>query len=112
MDCSDLFRAVPTDLGICCAFNLASDSFNNTTGWTDYSRQEEKDRTLAGGKAEPGRRNGLTVLLDQHSNQKSFGSINQDNRGIQVTVILFQFSPIAVISDTLVTGMLSPGVSR
>ena len=44
-------------------------------------------------KVQPGRRNGLTVLLDQHSNQKSFGSVNQDNRGLQVFFILL---PVAI----------------
>ena len=82
MNCSQLFKAVPTDSGMCCSFNLALSLADS-----EYSRLLDHhggEPRAAAGKAMVGRSKGLTLLLDQHSNQKSFGSLARDSRGMQV----------------------------
>ena len=81
-NCSQLFRAVPTDSGMCCSFNLALGLVDS-----QYFRLLDLlggESRPAAGKAMVGRSKGLSVLLDQHSNQKSFGSLSRDSRGMQV----------------------------
>jgi hypothetical protein len=85
VNCSELFQAVPTDSGMCCAFNMA-DSLRPSS----YSRllsemQGGGPRTTAG-KAQVGQTRGLGLLLDQQSNRKSFGTVETDSRGLRVFV--------------------------
>ena len=74
--CSKLFKTVPTDSGICCAFNLdlALGSSNYSAlvkemeSKTDYSSNHNFKSTTGGSSK------GLEIVIDQHSNQVPSGS--------------------------------------
>ena len=89
MPCDQLFRAVPTDSGICCAFNMA-DTLRNSSYARLLAKMQEKeegDETATKKetkKARVGRSKGLRVLLDQQYNTKSFGTVLSDSRVMQV----------------------------
>ena len=80
VDCAKLFKPVPTDTGICCAFNN-----NNVLRDSEYSRllkrKQSEDRILGGDdevhihRAEIGVKKGLQVFIDQHSNRVTAGSV-------------------------------------
>ena len=93
--CEQLFEAVPTDVGICCAFN-----FNSSLTETTYAKliRELKDkerRTLDAGPDTLGRGvlrgkvgfdMGLKVVLDSHSNLASPATISSDGNAFQVFI--------------------------
>ena len=80
---------IPTDSGICCAFNA-----ENTLRETSYSELvkemqdiDKRDRGfpfMNKQKAIVGKENGLKLFLDSHSNQVSFGTIASNFKGFQV----------------------------
>ena len=84
VDCAKLFKPVPTDTGICCAFNN-----KNVLRDSEYSRllrrRQSEDRILGGDdeeedeehihRAEIGVKKGLQVFIDQHSNRVTAGSV-------------------------------------
>jgi hypothetical protein len=84
MDCSQLFQTVPTDSGMCCAFNYVSTLRNSTysellntmNGNINGTKSNEKKAR----KAKQGKRNGLRIVLDQHSSKKSVGTLSKDER--------------------------------
>ncbi|XP_023344136.1 mucin-5AC [Eurytemora carolleeae] len=89
-DCRKMFRKVATDSGFCCAFNnhqQLQDSEYKTLMQT--MTQEEINATTSEDteyKIEPGLSQGLTVILDKHSNLESLGSVDRDWEGFQVFV--------------------------
>ena len=84
MKCRDLFKSVPTDSGICCAFNhrqLLRDS--------QYSRllslKQREERTNKSSDpllASVGVTKGLKLILDQHSNLVTAGSVPSTSKYI------------------------------
>ena len=84
VDCAKLFKPVPTDTGICCAFNN-----KNVLRDSEYSRllrrRQSEDKILDGDdeeedeehihRAEIGVKKGLQVFIDQHSNRVTAGSV-------------------------------------
>ena len=89
MPCDHLFRAVPTDSGICCAFNMADTLRNSSYARLLASMQtgEERQETNTkkeNKKAQVGRSKGLKVLLDQQYNTKSFGTVESDSKAMKV----------------------------
>lgn len=106
-DCRHLFTPVPTDAGLCCAFNSRAIIRAGECGApgeaTDYAclvkeLQAEAGRTdLDDGGAGPGtmdglrpagagRRWGLQVILDQHSNLDSPGTIYSNDNSFKVFI--------------------------
>ena len=76
-DCRDLFRPVPTDAGICCAFN-----HRQTLRDSQYSRllkmkqrEDSAGENSQGFPASVGVAKGLKVIMDQHSNLVTAGSV-------------------------------------
>ena len=85
VDCSQLFQPVPTDFGMCCSFN-----YRNSLRNSSFSRLLQKmgrsvEESLLK-KATVGKRNGLRLFIDQHTNLKSFGTESRDNYAVQVYV--------------------------
>ena len=85
LNCSDLFRKVPTDTGMCCALNII-DPLKN-------SKYQQMVQELQGGGrneiiagSEVGQGNGLRLTLDLHSNKVSFGTLDQDYDAFNVFV--------------------------
>ena len=75
VNCSDLFSRVSTDTGFCCALNI-----QDLLRESEYQalikeiQGETKTRKV---DSQEGRRNGLRLTLDLHSNTVSFGSLDQ-----------------------------------
>ena len=95
MKCSDIFTTFPTDVGMCCSFNIkaAEEIFYNST-YTNLIKELQLKDKLASFQYEnistilpmdfttqPGKNRGLTVVLDSHSNLFSPGSNNADTNG-------------------------------
>ena len=84
IDCSSLFTRVPTDSGMCCALN-----WQNTLRTSEYKRLVE---SMQGSTAnhtmlsQSGKKDGLRLLLDLHSNRVSFGTLNQDFNAFKVFI--------------------------
>merc|ERR1712046_421299 len=84
VDCSDLFRRVPTDMGMCCALNTV-DPLRDS----EYKRLVEELR--GHGKTKnvelaAGRDNGLSLTLDLHSNTVSFGTLDQQHSAFSLFI--------------------------
>ena len=87
--CAAIFSTYPTDQGMCCTFNMkAADELflgdtypqliqklQNIEKFTGFNIPVEKQKT------QPGKNNGLLVLLDSHSDILSASSIDEDNQG-------------------------------
>ena len=94
MDCQELFETVPTDSGMCCAFNMKKSL--KQSRYSDLVKKMQKiDNTIMNRKTDTeesqkmvkiGKRNGLRLVLDQHSNKVSFGTVAQDYNGFQVFI--------------------------
>ena len=88
-DCRDLFQTVPTDSGMCCAFNMDTSALKHSLYKELIQDMREKNNeTENRGEFEiiPGKRNGLRVMLDNHQNKVTFGSVFDDALGMQVFV--------------------------
>ena len=92
VDCSRLFKPVPTDMGICCSFNhknvLKDSEFQQLLQHKQMNRQmnskiENEDQTYL---AEIGVGRGLQVFVDQHSNRISAGSVLSASRCVKTIV--------------------------
>ena len=111
MDCAELFTKVPTDQGICCAFNtenavkpsLYSTLVNEMQNSIRYKNEtKEKRKKIA---ATYGKENGLRITLDRHSNFEAIGSVYEEkcsrngisNAGTKVVVIVTMLGILLVI---------------
>ena len=92
VDCAKLFKPVPTDTGICCAFNN-----KNVLRDSEYSRllkrkqknddvEEEEEEQIHG--AEIGVKKGLKVFVDQHSNRITAGSVLSTSKLVWIHPLL------------------------
>ena len=95
MPCSQIFTTFPTDIGMCCSFNIkaADDIFYNSTYTKLIKELQIMDQKMSFQhksisstvhmdlKTQPGKSRGLTVVLDSHSNLFSPGSNNADTNG-------------------------------
>ena len=95
--CSKIFVSFPTDIGICCSFNmraaeeiLVGDTYTkliNQLQNQDYALSFNKDKLPLyyienqEPKTQPGKSKGLTVILDAHSDLFSGGSVGGDTNG-------------------------------
>ena len=92
MDCSTISQKVPTDIGLCCAFNS-----QNALRDSNYSKLIEEMRTSTEFSAEDkkpedphrteaGKSNGLSLVLDLHSNDVSFGTMIEDFKAFRILI--------------------------
>ena len=103
MPCSKLFRASPTDRGMCCSFNVdaADKMFKSSEYQKMIIKMQEQDNSMAFDRQETtsdmrtekeehrpeaGASKGLTLMLDSHSHLLSGGSISDDFRGFIAAV--------------------------
>ena len=76
VNCTKLFKPVPTDLGICCAFNA-----RNVLRDSEFSRLLQRKQSLDPAEegeihtVEVGQGMGLQVVVDQHSNRVTAESV-------------------------------------
>ena len=84
VNCSDLFRRVPTDIGMCCALNTV-DSLRESE-YHDLIRNLQDDHETMDVESKVGRRNGLRLSLDFHSNAVSFGTLEEDYDAFKVFI--------------------------
>ena len=84
MNCYSLFTRVPTDTGMCCALNnvdaLRDSEYKDLV---DKHQGETKTQTV---NSTVGRRNGLRLTLDLHSNTVSFGTLGQEYDAFNVFI--------------------------
>ena len=84
INCSDIFRPVTTDSGVCCAFN--AESVLRDSSFTDLVKEMG-----GGGEAEirnalVGKMKGLSIMMDQHTDEISFGTLMSDTSGFDVFI--------------------------
>jgi hypothetical protein len=95
--CSQIFVTFPTDIGVCCSFNMkAADEILVGETYTKLIKQlQDQDNLLSfekdqlsesytekqEPKTQPGKGKGLNVILDAHSDLFSGGSVNGDTNG-------------------------------
>ena len=84
INCSHLFRRVPTDIGMCCALNTV-DSLRESE-YHDLIKKMQGDMETTDIESKVGRRNGLRLTLDLHSNTVSFGTLDEDYDAFKVFI--------------------------
>ena len=84
VNCSDFFKRVPTDIGMCCALNTM-DSLRESE-YHDLIRNLQDDHETMDVESKVGRRNGLRLSLDFHSNAVSFGTLEEDYDAFKVFI--------------------------
>ena len=75
-NCSSLFSRVPTDTGMCCALNV-EDSLRESEYRGLIKEMQGGEIKTRKVESKEGRRNGLRLTMDLHSNTVSFGSLDQ-----------------------------------
>ena len=102
MDCNKIFQKRPTDIGMCCSFNIEkAENLLSQSKYTDsvselQSKEAGRDissneiqdnvRNEKRHRPEAGRNKGLTVIVDRHSDILSPGTVFDSFRGF-VTII-------------------------
>ena len=76
INCSDIFKKVPTDSGMCCAVNSLESL--RLSGYKDLVEEMQEDKVTQTLKARPSRKKGLRLTLDLHSNSVSLGSLDKE----------------------------------
>lgn len=95
--CASIFTKFPTDLGICCSFNIraAEDIFQGDVYPNLVTKLQKTDRNLSFGDSTPplyytsknepqtlpGKNKGLVLMLDAHTDVFAPGSVNSDYKG-------------------------------
>ena len=89
IECSKIFTKIPTDSGMCCALNV-----DNALKHSQYTElveemQKTKEATEPGKRklrGIPGKKNGIKITLDLHSNFASFGTVFDEVDVFQVFI--------------------------
>ena len=77
VNCSEIFKRIPTDSGMCCSLN--SGEALRASEYRELIREMQGDKMdVKEVKSQVGKMNGLRLTLDLHSNSVSFGSLDQD----------------------------------
>ena len=84
VNCSDYFTRVPTDMGMCCALNV-KDSLR-TSEYRDLVKELQRNKAMQKVKSQEGRRNGLKLTLDLHSNTVSLGTLDQQQNAFKMFI--------------------------
>ena len=75
VNCSELFTRVATDTGMCCALNV-EDSLQESE-YQALIKELQNETRKRKVESQEGRRNGLKLTMDLHSNMVSFGTLDQ-----------------------------------
>lgn len=77
---------MPSDSGICCAFNseLALKDSEYKDLVDEMAAAGSQDKTLW--KARSGMKSGLSVTLDQHSDETTFGTVITDSNAFKIFI--------------------------
>jgi len=99
VDCSSIFEITPTDMGVCCAFNQKSNLksgnvYTNLVGEMQKSDRDlqkknnsnEKTTSMKITQSRAGKSQGLSLILDSHSNEVSPGTVANDFNGFQIFI--------------------------
>ena len=89
VSCSAIFSTFPTDLGMCCTFNMRAAeqlflgaTYSNLIQNLQYLEKHKVQEQLLGNlTTEPGKHKGLIVVLDSHSDVLSASSIDVETKG-------------------------------
>jgi hypothetical protein len=87
--CSHIFSPYPTDQGMCCTFNIkaaeqvfAGELFSQLIeNLQNMKGSLEMDPSVISYSTEPGKNNGLLVVLDSHSDMLSASSLDSNTQG-------------------------------
>ena len=97
--CKDLFTRVPTDSGksscvpslkmstysgMCCALNAKTSLRNSTYSQLVAEMQENKEKKQV--PVSVGKRDGLTLLLDLHSNRATLGTVARSSDAFNIFI--------------------------
>ena len=101
-ECGKIFTPVPTDSGMCCAFNMdkAENIFRESKYESALSKFQEQDIQLGFDnstlpswykesgepKSQPGQNKGLMLILDAHTDRISPGTVYDNFRGFSTIV--------------------------
>ena len=114
--CSRIFKKVTTDSGICCAFNMkeADDLFAKSEYTTHVKGIQEEEKQLAfkardssfdwyeknsEPQSQAGKKMGLTVVLDAHSDYIGDFSTNSDFQGFTAMILNPGDFPLTNLND-------------
>ncbi len=101
INCASIFKTFPSDRGMCCTFNMAhaEDMFRQSNYSQMVSKMQKRDKDSAFGDAsdipswynnEPtskaGRKKGLSIVLDGHTDLIAAGTVNDDVLGFYAVV--------------------------
>ena len=84
VNCSSLFKRVPTDTGMCCALNNVDSLRDSEYKHLVHKHQGETMTQTVNSTV--GRRNGLRLTLDLHSNMVSFGTLGLEYDAFNVFI--------------------------
>ena len=84
VNCSRLFKRVPTDVGICCAINTVDNLKESEYGRLIKDLQGESETEAV--RSMEGLNMGLRLTLDLHSNTVSFGTVDQEYDAFKVFI--------------------------
>ena len=88
VNCSDIFKRIPTDSGMCCALNPGEAL--RESKYRELVRDMQGEGNATGEveevKSQVGKMNGLRLTLDLHSNSVSFGSLEHDYNAFNVFI--------------------------
>ena len=88
-DCKELFQTIPTDSGMCCAFNMDLATLRDSLYKDliqDMKEENNEREQMKDYRVNVGKKSGLTIMLDNHYNSVTFGSVFDDALGMQVYV--------------------------
>jgi len=96
--CSAIFKAFPTDQGICCSFNMkAADEIYTETRFRDILLEMQSIDKMSSAhpklrakvldfKTQPGKNRGLFLMLDAQSNMMLPGSVHENRNGFTAVI--------------------------
>ena len=89
IECGKLFQRIPTDSGMCCAFN--AESALKASAYSDLveemrikSSPDNEEKIIDNAKV--GEKKGLQILVDQHSDHTSYGTVFSNFNGFKVFI--------------------------
>ena len=84
VNCSELFKRVPTDSGFCCALNAVDPL--RASEYQSLIKEMQLGKRTQKVKSRVGREVGLKLVLDLHSNTVSFGTLDQQHLAFNMLI--------------------------
>ena len=84
VNCSSIFTRVPTDTGICCALNV--DNILRESEYQNLVKELQGDESINKVESKEGKRNGLKLFVDLHSNLVSLSTLDQQHNTFKLFV--------------------------